>query len=179
MAYRNKVYVCFDGDSDIHYYRLMLAWHQEAAQYPDFVASNHNFLVGRWRFLQLMCIDPTSGRMIWEHNSSNELIGRLFAREHSLGEYLVAESKTGFDIVTVATGERHSITPEQVGLAPSQKSLVSDDDTDESRDMVTSLLSAVSRDWMWDWILLLGPLLPLFVWICWVSIRRRVRLSTP
>lgn len=28
MPYRNKVYVCFDGDSDIHYYRLMLAWHQ-------------------------------------------------------------------------------------------------------------------------------------------------------
>lgn len=28
MAYRNKTYVCFDGDTDIHYYRLMLAWHQ-------------------------------------------------------------------------------------------------------------------------------------------------------
>ena len=28
MAYRNKVYVCFDGDNDIHYYRLMQAWHQ-------------------------------------------------------------------------------------------------------------------------------------------------------
>jgi hypothetical protein len=28
LAYRNKVYVCFDGDSDIHYYRLMKAWHQ-------------------------------------------------------------------------------------------------------------------------------------------------------
>ena len=28
MAYRNKVYVCFDGDKDIHYYRLMKAWHQ-------------------------------------------------------------------------------------------------------------------------------------------------------
>lgn len=28
MAYRNKTYVCFDGDSDIHYYRLMQAWHQ-------------------------------------------------------------------------------------------------------------------------------------------------------
>jgi hypothetical protein len=26
MAYRNKTYVCFDGDSDIHYYRLMCAW---------------------------------------------------------------------------------------------------------------------------------------------------------
>lgn len=28
MAYRNKVYVCFDGDNDINYYRLMMAWHQ-------------------------------------------------------------------------------------------------------------------------------------------------------
>lgn len=28
MAYRNKTYVAFDGDSDIHYYRLMQAWHQ-------------------------------------------------------------------------------------------------------------------------------------------------------
>ena len=26
MAYRNKTYVCFDGDEDIHYYRLMQAW---------------------------------------------------------------------------------------------------------------------------------------------------------
>ena len=28
MAYRNKVYVAFDGDKDIHYYRLMQAWKQ-------------------------------------------------------------------------------------------------------------------------------------------------------
>lgn len=28
MAYRNKTYVCFDGDNDMHYYRLMLAWKQ-------------------------------------------------------------------------------------------------------------------------------------------------------
>jgi hypothetical protein len=25
MAYRNKTYVCFDGDNDMHYYRLMQA----------------------------------------------------------------------------------------------------------------------------------------------------------
>lgn len=31
MAYRNKAYVCFDGDADIHYYRLMQAWHQNDA----------------------------------------------------------------------------------------------------------------------------------------------------
>ncbi len=28
MSYRNKTYVAFDGDSDIHYYRLMTAWKQ-------------------------------------------------------------------------------------------------------------------------------------------------------
>ena len=28
MAYRNKVFISFDGDSDIHYYRLMRAWKQ-------------------------------------------------------------------------------------------------------------------------------------------------------
>lgn len=28
MAYRNKAYVCFDGDRDIRYYRLMCAWKQ-------------------------------------------------------------------------------------------------------------------------------------------------------
>jgi hypothetical protein len=28
VAYRNKTFVSFDGDTDIHYYRLMQAWHQ-------------------------------------------------------------------------------------------------------------------------------------------------------
>ena len=28
MAYRNKTFVSFDGDTDIHYYRLMQAWKQ-------------------------------------------------------------------------------------------------------------------------------------------------------
>lgn len=26
MAYRNKTYICFDGDEDMSYYRLMTAW---------------------------------------------------------------------------------------------------------------------------------------------------------
>lgn len=26
MAYRNKTYLCFDGDNDIHYFYLMKAW---------------------------------------------------------------------------------------------------------------------------------------------------------
>lgn len=36
MAYRNKTYVCFDGDSDIHYYRLMLAWKRNNGLSFDF-----------------------------------------------------------------------------------------------------------------------------------------------
>ena len=34
MPYRNRVYVAFDGDRDIHYYRLMKAWKQK--NYTDF-----------------------------------------------------------------------------------------------------------------------------------------------
>lgn len=26
MSYRNKTYICFDGDTDMNYYRLMTAW---------------------------------------------------------------------------------------------------------------------------------------------------------
>lgn len=36
MVYRNKTYVCFDGDSDIHYYRLMCAWKQSDGHNFDF-----------------------------------------------------------------------------------------------------------------------------------------------
>ena len=28
MAYRNKTYICFDADTDMHYYNLMKAWKQ-------------------------------------------------------------------------------------------------------------------------------------------------------
>jgi hypothetical protein len=34
MAYRNKTYVCFDGDKDIQYYYLMKAW--KASDHIDF-----------------------------------------------------------------------------------------------------------------------------------------------
>lgn len=36
MAYRNKTYVCFDGDNDIRYYRLMQAWKQNDNTNFDF-----------------------------------------------------------------------------------------------------------------------------------------------
>lgn len=38
MAYKNKTYVCFDADTDIHYYRLMTAWREN----PKFDFDFHN-----------------------------------------------------------------------------------------------------------------------------------------
>jgi hypothetical protein len=36
MAYRNKTYVCFDADNDIHFYRLMTAWKENEKIAFDF-----------------------------------------------------------------------------------------------------------------------------------------------
>lgn len=36
MAYRNKTFVSFDGDNDMHYYRLMCAWKQNDRSNFDF-----------------------------------------------------------------------------------------------------------------------------------------------
>jgi hypothetical protein len=38
VAYRNKTYIAFDGDNDMHYYRLMTAW----ARHPGFDFEIHN-----------------------------------------------------------------------------------------------------------------------------------------
>lgn len=38
MAYRNKTYIAFDGDNDMHYYRLMTAW----KAYDGFSLNFHN-----------------------------------------------------------------------------------------------------------------------------------------
>jgi hypothetical protein len=44
LAYRNKTYVAFDGDSDIHYYRLMRAWHQsDTTDFNFYDAHDLNF----------------------------------------------------------------------------------------------------------------------------------------
>ena len=36
MAYRNKTYICFDGDNDMAYYRLMTAWSENGKIDFDF-----------------------------------------------------------------------------------------------------------------------------------------------
>ncbi len=46
MAYRNKTYVCFDGDSDIHYYWLMKAWKQNDGMSFNFFDA-HDLNTGR------------------------------------------------------------------------------------------------------------------------------------
>ena len=44
MSYRNKTYVAFDGDNDIHYYRLMCAWKQnDATLFSFFDAHDLNY----------------------------------------------------------------------------------------------------------------------------------------
>ena len=37
MPYRNRVFVSFDGDNDMHYYRLMRAWKQNDNSLFDFI----------------------------------------------------------------------------------------------------------------------------------------------
>src|SRR5690242_4947198 len=37
MAYRNKTYIAFDGDNDMHYYRLMTAWAENEKFETDFL----------------------------------------------------------------------------------------------------------------------------------------------
>ena len=46
MPYRNKTYVCFDGDNDIHYYRLMKAWKQNDGMSFNFFDA-HDLNTGR------------------------------------------------------------------------------------------------------------------------------------
>ena len=36
MAYKNKIYICFDADNDIHYYRLMQAWKEKNKEIFNF-----------------------------------------------------------------------------------------------------------------------------------------------
>lgn len=54
MAYRNKTYVCFDADNDIHYYRLMCAWKANThAQFNFHDAHQLNNLASRAGELQI------------------------------------------------------------------------------------------------------------------------------
>lgn len=48
MAYRNKTYIAFDADSDIHYYRLMQAWKQNDGTDFDFYNAHDINDIRQW-----------------------------------------------------------------------------------------------------------------------------------
>ena len=100
------------------------------------------------------------------------MIGRIFSSPERLGDYLIAESKEGFDIVSVAKGDRLAITPAQVGLKINPKRLMADDEEAESVSAPSSLFGDSSQDWLWDQGLLLGPLIPIVGWMFWSAVRR-------
>jgi hypothetical protein len=65
MAYRNKVFISFDGDKDIHYYRLMKAWKQN--DNTDFNFSDaHDLNYSRDSSLELSIKSQLSERL---HNT--------------------------------------------------------------------------------------------------------------
>ena len=151
--------------------RLLLAWHQEAGQYPDFVSYNENYIIGRWRFIQLSCVDSRTGQLIWNQGTSNHQISRMFGAENRLGDYFVAESRQGFDIVSVANGDRLTISIEQVGLTATPQKSTSDEEI-EPVELLASVLANSSEEWLWSQGLLLGPLIPFVGWMLWSLIRR-------
>lgn len=151
--------------------RLLLSWYQEAGQYPDYLAYNENYLVGRWRFIQLTCIDARTGALIWNHETSNRLISRIYSAEPDLNQHLVAESREGFDIITVATGDRTPVTVRDVGLeaVPFKPAT---DDVGDAASTIHSALSSPTDEWLWGHGLMFGPLIPVAGWILWSVTRR-------
>ena len=152
--------------------RLLMAWHQEASLYPDAVVSNDRFLIGRWRYLQLSCVDSQTGKLIWNQGSSDYLIGRIFGGDSELGEYLVAEARNGFEIISVKNGDRTRVTIEQVGLKPIPIQSAEGADADSPADAADLLFRNSDNDWLWDKGLLMGPFIPLAGWFLWSVIRR-------
>ncbi len=48
MAYRTRIYVAFDADSDIHYYRLMQAWDENERTEFEFLDAHDLNNIMRW-----------------------------------------------------------------------------------------------------------------------------------
>ncbi|CTQ72907.1 TIR domain-containing protein [Roseibium alexandrii] len=63
MAYRNKVFVSFDGDSDMSYYRLMLAWRKSDHSSFNFYNA-HDLTSSRDSSLELTIKSSLQQRMI-------------------------------------------------------------------------------------------------------------------
>ena len=64
MAYRNKTYIAFDGDKDMHYYRLMTAW--SAHEGFDFDIYNaHDLNTARDSTPACWCVSPPLPTLIF------------------------------------------------------------------------------------------------------------------
>lgn len=63
MAYRNKTYVAFDADNDMHYYRLMQAWKQNDRTEFDFYNAH-----------ELNNLRPTSSEETIKHKLRERLL---------------------------------------------------------------------------------------------------------
>jgi len=147
--------------------RLMLSWHQEGGLYPDFVAANSDLIIGRWRFVQLTCIDSRSGHLIWNQFNSEHMINRVFCCDDRLSDYLVVETPHGIDILSTATGERRSIKPDQIGLKPRPHITHQEEQDDD-----TALLINPSSERLWDLGLMWAPMIPVAAWLIWSLFRR-------
>lgn len=157
----------------------VLAWHGEPTRFPDLVACNATRILGRWRFQQIICVDSTTGQLMWEQSAGDHLISRLFCHPQGMGNYVVAETDDGFDIITVETGERKRLTPRDLGLQSIRASQPVDKDERPTNEVADYLFRSRSNDWIWDRALLLAPLLPLAVWLPWALFRRRYPYSEP
>lgn len=105
----------------------------------------------------IMCIDSVTGRLIWRREAS----GPWPPFSDQLSDRLVLPCPGGAEIYDVATGDRHRIGPEDVGLTmaatmrlPRQLSIEPD-----------PALTDIRSDRITDRQLMLLPLIPLVAWV--------------
>ena len=160
--------------------RSLLSWHNDLGVPADLVASNDSLILGRWRNQVLMCVNAQTGKLEWSQRSSDYMIARTFSQKPWLGDFFVAESRLGYDIISVATGERRSVLPEQLGLELSDdhyhRSLLDDpgvmtENESEMTEVSKVLFGTKTADRVWDWVFILIPAIPVFIWIVWSLIR--------
>lgn len=111
MAYRNKVYVCFDADSDIHIYRLMKGW--KASKYIDFDFHDAHDINN----LRDGSSDETIKRKLRERlNNAKILIVLIGAKTKNLHRFVRWEQEVALDlnipIVAVNLNKRLSLDSE-------------------------------------------------------------------
>lgn len=150
----------------------LLAWHGEPTRFPDLVSCGPTRTLGRWRFQQLVCVDSTTGQLKWEQSADDHLVMRMFCQPTQMGDFVVAESVDGFDIISVETGERKPVTPPDVGLQSIRSTLTENVESSAS-EVADYLFHSRSNDWIWDRGLLFVPMVPLVMWLLWSLIRWR------